>query len=133
MNSLCRTSGKTVIVVVFVAVLLVCHSMLGKLSFPLGGVGSPSVFSDYRTQRPGVVHKITVVDLPQPYATASVDHGPREMVPRPAKAWPQAPTGFKVEQYTTGLENPREIRTAPNGDLFVAESAPGRVKVFRGI
>ena len=55
------------------------------------------------------------------------------MVPRPAKAWPQAPTGFKVEQYTTGLENPREIRTAPNGDLFVAESAPGRVKVFRGI
>jgi len=25
------------------------------------------------------------------------------------------------------------IRTAPNGDLFVAESKPGRIKVFRGI
>src|SRR5207253_2038813 len=27
--------------------------------------------------------------------------------------------------------NPREIITAPNGDLFVAESEPGRVKVLR--
>jgi len=31
------------------------------------------------------------------------------------------------------LESPRLIRTAPNGDLFVAESRPGRIKVFRGI
>jgi len=31
------------------------------------------------------------------------------------------------------LDNPRLIRTAPNGDLFVAESRPGRIKVFRGI
>jgi len=28
----------------------------------------------------------------------------------------KGPKGFKVEQYATGLNNPRIIRTAPNGD-----------------
>jgi glucose/arabinose dehydrogenase len=54
-------------------------------------------------------------------------------VPKPADAWPKAPAGFKVEQYTTGLDNPRLMRTAPNGDLFVAESQPGKILVFRGV
>jgi glucose/arabinose dehydrogenase len=31
------------------------------------------------------------------------------------------------------LKNPRLIRTAPNGDMFLAESGPGRILVFRGI
>ncbi len=91
------------------------------------------VFTDYRDEKPGVVHKITVKDLPQPYATKSVGNGPGKMVPRPTDAWPQAPAGFKVELYATGLNNPRLIRAAPNGDLFVAESGPGRIKVLRGI
>jgi glucose/arabinose dehydrogenase len=36
-----------------------------------------------------------------------------------------------VDLLAEGLENPRKIVTAPNGDLFVAESGPGRVKVLR--
>jgi len=32
-----------------------------------------------------------------------------------------------------GLENPREMRTAPNGDIFLAESQTGKIKVFRGV
>ena len=91
-----------------------------------------SAFTDYRTQRPGVSRRITVADLPAPDATRSVDNGPR-LVPRPAKAWPMVPPGFNVELFATGLENPRLLRTAPNGDVFVAESRPGRVKVFRGM
>src|SRR5690349_16230650 len=90
------------------------------------------VFSDYRTQKPGAVHKITPADLPRPFATQSSDNGP-SMAAKPADAWPQAPSGFKVQLYAKGLNNPRLIRTAPNGDLFVAESGPGQVKVFRGI
>jgi glucose/arabinose dehydrogenase len=35
--------------------------------------------------------------------------------------------------YAGDLRNPREIRTAPNGDIFLAESNPGDIKVFRGI
>jgi hypothetical protein len=44
---------------------------------------SPAVFGDYRTERPGVFHKITVADLPRPYAAESVDNGPK-LAPRPA-------------------------------------------------
>ena len=47
--------------------------------------------------------------------------------------WPQAPAGFKVALYYTGLDQPRLIRTAPNGDLFVAISYMNKVMVFRGV
>jgi glucose/arabinose dehydrogenase len=36
-----------------------------------------------------------------------------------------------VEEFAAGLNNPRVIVAAPNGDLFVAESRPGRVQVLR--
>src|SRR5262249_47459636 len=75
---------------------------------------SPSVvFTDYKGQKPGVVHRITPRDLPAPFESKSVDNGPK-LVPKPSDAWPQAPPGFKVEQYAVGLENPRLIRPAPN-------------------
>ena len=94
--------------------------------------GDHVVFSDYKQQRPGVVHHITLADLPEPYATQSASNGP-EVVPRPKGAWPIAPPGFKVELYATGLTNPRLIRTAPNGDLFLVESGGQDVKVLRGL
>ena len=91
-----------------------------------------AAFTDYRRQQPGAVRKITVDDLPQPYATEAVDNGPH-LVSRPANAWPKALPGFSVTEYATGLENPRLVRTAPNGDLFVVESEPGRIRVLRGV
>ncbi len=91
-----------------------------------------AAFADYTKEKPGTRRKITVADLPQPYATEAVDAGPH-MGPRPQNAWPQAPTGFKVDLYADGLDNPRLLRTAPNGDTFLAESRMGEVKVFRGI
>ena len=85
---------------------------------------------DWATDAPGVRRRITAADLPRPYETRSVDAGSR-VVPRPEGAWPKVPAGFRVEEFAKGLENPRLIRTAPNGDLFVAESRPGRVRVLR--
>src|SRR5258706_449254 len=96
------------------------------------GIASQPPFTDYKSERPGAIHKITVADLPEPYATRSVDNGP-SLVARPADAWPQTLPGFKVTQYALGLDNPRLIRRAPNNDLFVAESEPGRIKVLHGI
>lgn len=92
----------------------------------------PRPFTDFRFERPGTVRKITVADLPAPYATQFADNGP-EIVSRPANVWPQVPAGFRVDLFATGLDNPRLIRTAPNGDIFLAESNPGRIRVFRGI
>lgn len=89
-------------------------------------------FTDYRFEQPGKIRKIMLKDLPLPFVTASTGNGP-QVVPRPEKAWPQVPPGFKVEQYTTGLNDPRLIRTAPNGDFFVAESHTGDIRVFRGL
>jgi len=89
-------------------------------------------FTDYRFEKPGTSRKITAADLPQPYATKSANNGPR-VITRPADAWPKAPAGFSVQQFATGLDNPRLIITAPDGDFFVAESDPGNIKVFRGI
>ena len=97
-----------------------------------GGVPAPPMFTDFHGEMPGKIHKITVGDLPAPYATESAQAGPR-VVARPANAWPKAPAGFGVQLFAEDLDNPRLIRTAPNGDVFVTESEPGRIKVFRGV
>ena len=89
-------------------------------------------FTDYRYEKPGTSHKITPKDLPPPYATNSASNWP-SIADRPKNAWPQAPAGFKVELFATGLDEPRKIITAPNGDVFLAESHKGQIKIFRGI
>ncbi len=95
-------------------------------------VTGQAAFTSYQTESPGTFRKITVADLPAPYATKGVSNGP-EIVDRPANAWPKTVEGFKVDLYASGLPEPREIRRAPNGDLFVSESSAGHVDVFRGI
>jgi glucose/arabinose dehydrogenase len=113
-----------------------------------------AAFTSYTQQKPGVRRKITVADLPEPKPSESVDNGP-SLVQRPAGAWPIAPDGFKVQLYAGGdaatpmqrSENkkethaptsgtfvmPRIIHTAPNGDLFVADSQAGSILVLRGV
>ena len=39
--------------------------------------------------------------------------------------------GFNVEMVASGFEQPRVIRTAPNGDLFVADSEANEIHVLR--
>lgn len=85
---------------------------------------------DWTTDAPGVRRLLTVADLPAPYATESASNGAR-IVPRPEGAMPKVPAGFKVEMLATDLDNPRVVRTAPNGDLFIAESGANRVRVIR--
>ena len=91
-----------------------------------------SAFTDALHESPGTRRHLTVADLPAPAPEQSVDNGPT-VVPRPANAWPIAPKGFKVDLYATDLGNSRLLRVAPNGDLFLAESDDGRIKVFRGV
>jgi glucose/arabinose dehydrogenase len=90
-----------------------------------------AALGDWTTDAPGVRRKLTTADLPAPYATTSVDNG-ANIVPRPAGALPRVPPGFVVDLLTTQVQRPRMLRTAPNGDVFVVESAAGRVKIVRG-
>ena len=91
-----------------------------------------AAFTDALHESPGTRRHLTWADLPAPAPDQSVDNGPT-VVARPDNAWPVAPAGFKVSMYATGLDNPRLLRTAPNGDLFLAESEPGKIVVFRGV
>src|SRR5271170_3365969 len=87
-------------------------------------------FGDWHDDTPGVRRKIRVADLPPPFATESAGNDPR-MVPRPPGANLKVPPGFVVDEFASGLDHPREIRTAPNGDLFISESYKGRIRVLR--
>ncbi|MGO9063737.1 MAG: PQQ-dependent sugar dehydrogenase [Myxococcaceae bacterium] len=98
---------------------------------PSGGLlAGAAAFGDWSSDAPGVRRHIQVSDLPAPFATPSAGNRPR-VVDRPPGVTPSAPPGFRVTLFASGLENPRLIRVAPNGDLFVAESASGRIRVFR--
>jgi glucose/arabinose dehydrogenase len=88
-------------------------------------------FTDFRYEEPGKIRRITLADLPPPFVTPSAPNGPK-VVPRPEGAWPKVPIGFKVDLLATGFQEPRLIRTAPNGDFFIVERG-GTVKVVRGI
>jgi hypothetical protein len=79
-------------------------------------------YTDFRFEQPGKTRKITPQELPAPYASDTSNNGPK-LLTRPDNAWPIAPAGFAVQLYATALDNPRLIRTAPNGDFFLAESS----------
>src|SRR5262249_2234706 len=121
-----KMHGSTLMLIVGATLLLFADSGNHKT------ITGKAAFADYTQEKPGVFRKITLADLPPPNATESVDNQP-DVIPRPANAWPQALPGFKVELYASGLNYPRLIRTAPNGDLFLAESHSSEIKVFRGV
>jgi glucose/arabinose dehydrogenase len=105
---------------------------LSILSSTLLAQNGGGVFYDFSAEAPGKIHKVTVADLPAPRATKSAVNPP-EMSPRPADVMPKTLPGFKVNIYATGLDEPRELRAAPNGDIFAAETDKGEIKVFRGV
>jgi glucose/arabinose dehydrogenase/cytochrome c2 len=87
-------------------------------------------FGDYRGDGPGVRLHITTADLPPPFSTPSVRNGPDVVAPPPG-ALPYVPAGFRVDVFARDLVGPRLLRVSPSGDLFVAESQAGRVRVLR--
>ena len=85
----------------------------------------------WRADAPGVVHHITSADLPAPMATA-IGVSPSAIAPRPAAAILKTPPGFSVSAFAK-LDHPRQIHTAPNGDIFVAETDAGQISVLRAV
>jgi glucose/arabinose dehydrogenase len=88
-----------------------------------------AAFGDWRTDAPGVRRLITLADLPPPFATRSAASRSQRAA-RAGVDIPKAPAGFTVDLFASGLNMPRVIRVAPNGDIFVAEHGAGRVRVF---
>ncbi len=80
---------------------------------------------------PGQRHRLDAGALPPPYETRSAARAP-DIVSRPPGAAPAVPAGFEATLLASGLDQPRTLRTAPNGDVFLAESGAGLIRVLRG-
>jgi len=89
-----------------------------------------AAYGDWQGDAPGIARQITPESMPPPYATHSSARPPA-VIARPASATPHVPPGFVVEEYVTGLDQPRTMRVAPNGDVFLAESGAARIRVLR--
>lgn len=86
-------------------------------------------YGSWQADKPGLVRLIRPEDLPKPGASPSVANFTR--VTSRGGAAPLVPDGFKIELLADGLSDPRVLRVAPNGDIFVAETVPGRIRVLR--
>ena len=95
-----------------------------------GPLKGSAAFGDWHADQPGVIRLIRPEDLPKPGATPSTANASR-VVRRPASAMPKVPAGFKIELFAEGLSGPRQMRVAPNGDIFIAETQAGRIRVIR--
>jgi len=87
-----------------------------------------AAFGGWQQDKPGVRRLLTPQDLP---AVSKPTESYAEIVSMPAGAKPSVPAGFSADMVASGLAQPRVIRVAPNGDLFVADSAANTVRVFR--
>jgi glucose/arabinose dehydrogenase len=54
------------------------------------------------------------------------------VVSPPPNFQPQVLPGFKISVFARGFEQPRWLSVAPNGDIFVADSAAGQIIVLYG-
>ncbi len=120
---------------VFVSIFAVAAGtvrlVLGEAN-PASVLTGRSAFVSSFTVKPGIFRKLTVADLPKPFATESASTRSK-IVERPAGAMPQAPPGFHVGLFADKLVMPRVMRVAPNGDIFVVETRAGQVRVYRGM
>jgi hypothetical protein len=89
-----------------------------------------AAYGSWHDDAPGKRRHIIADALPPPYATPSAGNTVRVVRP-PVGAQLKVPTGFEVKEFARGLNRPRLLRAAPNGDIFVAETAAGRIRVLR--
>ncbi|MCD2515128.1 PQQ-dependent sugar dehydrogenase [Massilia sp. G4R7] len=80
--------------------------------------------------QPGRIWHLKASDLPPPFATSSAGNGPR-VEARPNGSMPTVPKGFTVGVFAQDADKPRLLLRAPNGDIFLAATAKGEVKVLR--
>lgn len=95
-----------------------------------GVLKGQAAFGDWRADAPGVRRYLSAADLPAPLLTTSAANF-ASVVPMPSGAMPRVPAGFTVEMVASGLKNPRVVRVAPNGDLFVADMKANAVRAYR--
>jgi glucose/arabinose dehydrogenase/cytochrome c2 len=80
--------------------------------------------------KPGKTHRITVADLPAPFASTSAGNSAK-LAPRPEGTLPAVLPGFQVSIFAQDTDKGRNPLRAPNGDIFVVSPGKGDIKVLR--
>lgn len=80
--------------------------------------------------KPGRIRHIRPHDLAAPFATASAGNSPRVQA-RPNGSLPVVMPGFAVSVFAQDDDKPRVALRAPNGDIFLAATGAGNIKVLR--
>jgi glucose/arabinose dehydrogenase len=121
--------------------MLIGHASLLLLAFAANAQTSDvrtgaAAFEDWTADAPGVRRLMRPSDLPPPTVNADVDPEASvasnvKVIAPPQGALPKVPDGFAVEVFAAGFKQPRTLRVAPSGDVFLSESGTGRVHVFR--
>lgn len=104
--------------VISLPVTFISHSALHAQEVLTG----QAAFGTWETDAPGVSRHIAPTDLPPPSLTENDPEAPdfenmASVVPRPEGRMPNVPKGFAVQVFANGLNQPRVIRVAPNGDV----------------
>ncbi len=84
----------------------------------------------WAADHPGQKFHLRLSDLPKPYVTPAVANN-NTVMPRPKGRVPDAPKGFQVTVYATGLTIARFLAVAPNGDVFLSERLPNKITLLR--
>ena len=80
--------------------------------------------------QPGKIHHIRPTDLAAPFATDSAGNSARVQA-RPNGTLPTVMPGFEVSVFAQDADKPRVALRAPNGDVFLAATGAGTIKVLR--
>ncbi len=74
--------------------------------------------------------KISLENLPQPYATSSASKPP-QVVAIPNNPTLKVPEGFQVNIYAENLNRPRWLALTPDGDVLVTETRDNRIRLLK--
>src|SRR4051812_42096473 len=129
-----ETGGKLMIHPTTFSTLLVHVPLVFAASLACAQTGNvrtgAAAFADWKADAPGVRRHIKPLDLPPPVTgrdpEGSVASNVKVVEP-PNGAAPKVPDGFAVEVFASGFKQPRTLRVAPNGDVFLSERGAGRV------
>jgi glucose/arabinose dehydrogenase len=107
---------------------------VSALAVLAGASGAPAqtrigdaAMGDWRDDAPGITRKLAISDLPAPSTPTALPAG---IVARPAGAELHTLPGFTVAAFAK-VPHARQIRVAPNGDIFIAQSDLGTIALLR--
>ncbi len=120
---------RRVVTLSLLAALLGAPASLARDDTPDQVLTGQQAYGDWHGDAPGRRRRLVPQDMPSPFASPSASNTPAVVEP-PGNLVPRVPAGYSVQRFAT-LDYPRLVRVAPNGDIFVAETAVGKIRVLR--